>query len=114
MSTIPYVIEQTSMGERSYDIYSRLLSDRIIFLGEEVILRCKRVLLSYYSSHAYTDELDEFFTKFKNIKAILFNHGAIESKINYVERYKTDSITTHNLLNGKAVLLSKNGIEKIL
>ena len=36
MSTIPYVIEQTSMGERSYDIYSRLLSDRIIFLGEEV------------------------------------------------------------------------------
>lgn len=87
---------------------------KIIFLGEEVILRCKRVLLSYYSSHAYTDELDKFFTKFKNIKAILFNHGAIESKINYVERYKTDSITTHNLLNGKAVLLSKNGIEKIL
>lgn len=36
MSTIPYVIEQTSWGERSYDIYSRLLSDRIIFLGEEV------------------------------------------------------------------------------
>ena len=36
MSTIPYVIEQTSRGERSYDISSRLLSDRIIFLGEEV------------------------------------------------------------------------------
>ena len=36
MSTIPYVIEQTSRGERSYDIYSRLLNDRIIFLGEEV------------------------------------------------------------------------------
>ena len=36
MSTIPYVIEQTSRGERSYDIYSRLLADRIIFLGEEV------------------------------------------------------------------------------
>lgn len=36
MSTIPYVVEQTSRGERSYDIYSRLLSDRIIFLGEEV------------------------------------------------------------------------------
>ena len=36
MSTIPYVIEQTSQGERSYDIFSRLLSDRIIFLGEEV------------------------------------------------------------------------------
>lgn len=36
MSTIPYVIEQTSRGERSYDIFSRPLSDRIIFLGEEV------------------------------------------------------------------------------
>lgn len=36
MSMIPYVIEQTSRGERSYDIYSRLLSDRIIFLGEDV------------------------------------------------------------------------------
>ena len=36
MSTIPYVIEQTSRGERSYDIYSRLLKERIIFLGEEV------------------------------------------------------------------------------
>ena len=36
MSIIPYVIEQTGRGERSYDIFSRLLSDRIIFLGEEV------------------------------------------------------------------------------
>ena len=36
MALIPYVIEQSSRGERSYDIYSRLLKDRIIFLGEEV------------------------------------------------------------------------------
>lgn len=36
MSMIPYVVEQTGRGERSYDIYSRLLADRIIFLGEEV------------------------------------------------------------------------------
>ena len=36
MALIPYVIEQTSKGERSYDIYSRLLKERIIFLGEEV------------------------------------------------------------------------------
>ena len=36
MSLVPYVIKQTSRGERSYDIYSRLLKDRIIFLGEEV------------------------------------------------------------------------------
>ena len=36
MSFVPYVIEQNSRGERSYDIYSRLLKDRIIFLGEEI------------------------------------------------------------------------------
>ena len=36
MSFVPYVIEQTSRGERSYDIYSRLLNERIIYLGEEV------------------------------------------------------------------------------
>ena len=36
MSLVPYVVEQTSQGERSYDIYSRLLKDRIIILGEEV------------------------------------------------------------------------------
>ena len=36
MSLVPYVVEQTSRGERSYDIYSRLLNDRIIFLSDEV------------------------------------------------------------------------------
>ena len=36
MSTVPFVVEQTSRGERSYDIFSKLLADRIIFLGEEV------------------------------------------------------------------------------
>ena len=36
MSLVPYVVEQTNRGERSYDIFSRLLSDRIIYLGEEV------------------------------------------------------------------------------
>ena len=35
MSLVPYVVEQTSRGERSYDIFSRLLNDRIIFLSEE-------------------------------------------------------------------------------
>ena len=36
MSLVPYVVEQTSRGERSYDIFSRLLKERIVFLGEEV------------------------------------------------------------------------------
>ena len=50
MSLVPYVIEQTSRGERSYDIYSRLLKERIIFLGEEVNVSQQDLwFLSYYS-----------------------------------------------------------------
>ena len=46
MSLVPYVIEQTSHGERSYDIYSRLLKERIIFLGEEVNDTTASILVS--------------------------------------------------------------------
>lgn len=46
MSFVPYVIEQTSRGERSYDIFSRLLSDRIIFLGEEVSDASARTIIA--------------------------------------------------------------------
>ncbi|HEX3076822.1 MAG TPA: ATP-dependent Clp protease proteolytic subunit, partial [Lachnospiraceae bacterium] len=46
MSQVPYVIEQTSRGERSYDIYSRLLKERIIFLGEEVTSESASLIVS--------------------------------------------------------------------
>ena len=46
MSMIPYVVEQTGRGERSYDIYSRLLSDRIVFLGEEVSNQSASVVIA--------------------------------------------------------------------
>lgn len=71
MALVPYVVEQTSRGERTYDIYSRLLKDRIIFLGDEVndataslvIARCyslsQRILqrISRYISTARVDQL---------------------------------------------------------
>ena len=52
MALVPYVVEQTSRGERSYDIFSRLLNDRIIFLSEEVndALRKKVCLLFLLSA----------------------------------------------------------------
>ena len=46
MSLVPYVIEQTSRGERSYDIYYRLLKDRIIFLGEEVTVVSANIVVA--------------------------------------------------------------------
>lgn len=46
MNMIPYVIEQTSRGERSYDIYSRLLADRIVFLGEDINDRTASLIIT--------------------------------------------------------------------
>ncbi len=46
MSLVPYVVEQTNRGERSYDIFSRLLNDRIIFLGEEVNATTARLVVA--------------------------------------------------------------------
>ena len=46
MSILPYVVSQTSRGERSYDIYSRLLEDRILFLGEEITDHVARLLVA--------------------------------------------------------------------
>ena len=54
MSLVPYVIEQTSKGERSYDIYSRLLKDRIIFLGEEVNETSASIIVAQLLSVSYT------------------------------------------------------------
>ena len=55
MSLVPYVIEQTNRGERSYDIFSRLLEDRIIFLGEEVNdATASLIVRSFYSSRPRT------------------------------------------------------------
>lgn len=84
----------------------------IDFFGEKVKLMCKMYNFSYYSSHVSTEELDEFLSRFTNLKALLFNHGTEDAKRNYVTRYKKADNSTHNLLFGKTVMLTKNGIEK--
>lgn len=84
----------------------------IKFLGEDVKVRCKRYQFGYYSSHVSMQEMDEFMDLFENTKVILFNHGSNDSKVNYTKRYKTDNNTTHNLLFGETVMITKNGIEK--
>lgn len=84
----------------------------IEFFGEKVKLMCRMYDFSYYSSHVSPEELDEFLAKFVNAKAILFNHGTEDAKRNYVVRYKTANNATHNLLFGKTVMITKEGIEK--
>ncbi len=84
----------------------------IDFLGEKVTLRCKRYQFGYYSSHVSTEEMDSFLSQFPNVSTLLFNHGTQDSKNNYAIRYKKLSNTTHNLLYGRTVMLSKQRIEK--
>ena len=63
MGMIPYIIEQTSRGERSYDIFSRLLSDRIIFLGEEVSdTSASLIVAQMLHLEASNPERDNFMT----------------------------------------------------
>ena len=55
MPMIPYVVEQTSRGERSYDIFSRLLNDRIIFLSEEVNDATASLIVAQNGANLRTD-----------------------------------------------------------
>lgn len=84
----------------------------INYMGERVKLRCKRYQFGYYSSHVTTEDMDRFLAQFWKIKAILFNHGVNESKVNYAKRYSGLCKQTHALLYGRTVMLTSSGIEK--
>ena len=84
----------------------------INYMGERIKLRCKRYQFGYYSSHVPTEQMDRFLAQFWNVKAILFNHGVNESKVNYAKRYNGLCSQTHALLYGRTVMLTSSGIEK--
>ena len=84
----------------------------INYMGETIKLRCKRYQFGYYSSHVPTEDMDRFLAQFWKIKAILFNHGINESKVNYAKRYNALCKQTHVLLYGRTVMLNSDGIEK--
>ncbi len=94
------------------NIISLPIGTEIDFMGEKVTLRCKRYQFGYYSSHVSTEQMDMFLSQFTNASTLLFNHGTHDSKNNYAIRYKTSQNTTHNLLYGKTVMLTKSRIEK--
>lgn len=80
--------------------------------GKIVKKRCRMETLSYLSSHVSTEELDKFLGGFKNVNTILFNHGTIDSKVNYIQRYCSNGTSTHALLYGKTVKITSQGIKK--
>ena len=72
MSLVPYVIEQTSRGERSYDIYSRLLKDRIIFFGEEVTDASASVAIAQLSFPGSRGSGQRIFICTLTVRAVLY------------------------------------------
>ena len=84
----------------------------INYMGETIKLRCKRYQFGYYSSHVSTEGMDRFLAQFLKVKAILFNHGVHESKVNYAKRYSGLCKQTHALLYGRTVMLTVDGIMK--
>ena len=91
MSLVPYVIEQTSRGERSYDIYSRLLKDRIIFLGEEVTDASASIIVAQLL-HLEAEDPDKDIQLYINSPGGSVSAGlAIYDKMQYI---KCDVSTT--------------------
>ena len=85
MSLIPYVIEQTSRGERSYDIYSRLLEDRIIFLGEEVNEHTANIVVAQLLYLAYADSTADISLYINSPGGSVYDGMAIYDTMNFIK-----------------------------
>ena len=82
---VPYVIEQTNKGERSYDIYSRLLKDRIIFLGEEVDQASANVIVAELLFLEAEDSEKEIYLYINSPGGSITAGMAIYDTINYIK-----------------------------
>ena len=82
---IPYVVEQTSKGERSYDIFSRLLKDRIIFLGEEVTAASANVVIAQLFFLESEDPDKEIYLYINSPGGSITDGMAIVDTINYIK-----------------------------
>ena len=84
-SLIPYVVEQTSKGERSYDIFSRLLKDRIIFLGEEVAAASANVVIAQLFFLESEDPDKEIYLYINSPGGSITAGMAIVDTMNYIK-----------------------------
>ena len=85
MSLVPYVIEQTSRGERSYDIYSRLLKDRIIFLGTEVDDHVANIICAQLLFLEADDPDKDIYLYINSPGGVITSGMAIYDTMNYIK-----------------------------
>ena len=84
-SLVPYVVEQTSKGERSYDIFSRLLKDRIIFLGEDVNSTSAGLIIAQLLFLESEDPEKEIFLYINSPGGSITDGMGIEDTMNYIK-----------------------------
>lgn len=82
---VPTVIEETNRGERSYDIYSRLLNDRIIFLGEEVNSHTANLVVAQLLFLAHEDPKKDIYLYLNTPGGSVYDGLAIIDTMNYIE-----------------------------
>ena len=105
-SLVPYVIEQTSKGERSYDIFSRLLKDRIIFLGEDVNATSASLVIAQLLFLESEDPDKEIFLYINSPGGSITDGMGIVDTMNYI-KCPVSTICVGLAASFGAVLLSK-------
>lgn len=82
---VPTVVEQTSLGERAYDIYSRLLKERIIFLGDEVNHQTANLIVAQLLHLAYEDAKKDIYFYINSPGGSVYDGLAIYDTMNYIK-----------------------------
>ena len=111
MSLVPYVVEQTSRGERSYDIFSRLLNDRIILLNEEVNSASAGVVVAQLLYLEGQDPEKDISLYINSPGGVITDGMAIYDTMQYV---KCDVSTTDISIHANHILRVKDKLNQIL
>ena len=85
MALVPYVIEQTNRGERAYDIYSRLLKERVVFLGDQVTPETANIVIAQLLHLAYEDPKKDIKLYINSPGGSVYDGLAIIDTMNYIE-----------------------------
>ncbi len=102
---VPTVIEKTSMGERAYDIYSRLLKERIIFLGDEVNSVTSNIIIAQLLHLAYEDPKKDIYFYINSPGGSVYDCLAIYDTMNYIKP-DVQTIATGLAASAAGVLLA--------
>jgi ATP-dependent Clp protease protease subunit len=102
---VPTVIEKTSMGERAYDIYSRLMNERIIFLNDEVNPATANIIIAQLLHLAYEDPKKDIFFYINSPGGVVYDCLAIYDTMNYIKP-DVQTIVTGLAASAAGVLLA--------